>query len=162
MSEIFSQKYCIVAFLEQVDVGAVFDCTAWPLHVTIVSVLALNMSQGLLIDLKKLVESQTVIDIKVGQDHCFDDANQTRVSLVTPSLELVNLHARVMELLRKYNVVLNEPTHADQGYTPHITIQKTNRSRPGQKLKLTSLSIIDMFPGGNHLLRNVLSTISLS
>lgn len=82
-----------------------------------------------------------------------------KTRMVTDSLTKLHLH--VLKELEDGGLVLNDPQFARDGYLPHSTVQKHARLNKGDRVKFTSLSIIDMFPNKDPYMRKVLRTIRI-
>jgi hypothetical protein len=85
----------------------------------------------------------------------------TKVVLLNKNEELTALHTSTVNLLEQNGAVFNTPQYTRTGFVPHCTIQKTERLNMGERVILTTVALVDMFPKGNWQQRRVISTFTL-
>ena len=154
-----SQNYCLVSFIEPVDLGSEFDMADWPLHVTLADVFSINL-EGSNIELKlqellstqRIVSSITVKETVLGT---------TKVLVIEKTAELNVLHTNIVNLLEDNGAIFNNPEYTREGFLPHCTIQKTQKLHTAQQVEITTIALIDMFPNENWQQRKVISLFSL-
>lgn len=135
--------------------GDEFSATDWPLHVTIADTFAVDWKENdLYAKLANLTYSQPSISITATGDTYLGE--QTKVTLVQPSAELLRLHTRVIDLLEAAGATFNDPQFTRGGFLPHATVQKKMRLHMGEQHTLGRLSVIDMFPNENPYWRKVI------
>ena len=101
----FTQKYAIIQLLEDTHEGAEYDFRAWPLHVTIADVFAIDWSvSALSSELAVLLANQDQVHTTAAADTFFGPEKQIRVTLLTINTELADLHRRVVTMLEQGNV----------------------------------------------------------
>lgn len=155
----YSQKYTLVSFLEPIDAGVEFDMTNWPVHITLADVFAVGLNNDVMQKLTGLLVDCHSIDISVSDDAVFGTTN---VTLIDKSDGLQRIHDQIIDLLELNGAKFNTPEFTRSGFLPHVTIQKSGRLHKGDKIKINTVSLIDMFPGENWQQRKVLSNFKLS
>lgn len=155
----YSQKYNIVHLLEPIDDGVQFHMSAWPLHITLADVFAVDITQQFLEQLTALLHSIKSCESIAGEDA---ELGTTKVVLVKNSIQLQLLHEAVINFLESKATIFNMPQYNYNGFLPHLTIQKTTRLYRNDIVSIDNLSIIDMFPSGEWKQRKVLITIQLA
>ena len=150
----YSQKYCLVCFVEPMAVGSGFTMSEWPLHVTLADVFAVDLA-GTQIEAKlaAIMAEQTPIIVTADKESTLGNIP---VVLIQRSVELVALHNKVMGLLEQNGAMFNRPGFTREGFLPHCTIQKTGCLNTGQELIINSLALVDMFPRGDWQHRKVI------
>lgn len=160
--EKLTQKWAIVAFLENVDEGAEFYYTDFPLHVTFAGVFATSMSGRQLADeLAGLLAGVQAIEIEADSGGMFGPNSNVAVMKVIKTPGLMNIYSMIHGWLRDMGATFNSPQYEGEGYIPHSTPQKSGSLREGERRLLNSVSIIDLFPNGDGHRRKVHTTIKL-
>lgn len=155
----YSQKYVLAHFISPVKTGESFHMSDWLLHTTLVDVFAIDR-HTVDIDTKLtalLGNSDPVTTTAVGDG----TLGTTAVVLLDKTSELLELHSKTVSLLKQNGAVFNNPEFTNEGFIPHSTIQKTGRLHIGDSVFIDSISLIDMFPGGDWEQRAVLATFKL-
>jgi len=158
----FTQKYTIIQLFEDVADGIQFPMSSWPLHATIVDTFAIEWDVPEMI--KELGEMLAVCKSAssvVEDDMFFGPKKQTQVALLRKTDDLIELHYKVVELLEKGGLKLNDPQFSREGFLPHSTVQKHARLHKDDEITFGALTIIDMFPGEDPYQRKVLKTIKI-
>ena len=156
----YSQKYTLVYFITPLKNGVEFHMSNWPLHVTLADTFAMDGNKA---DIAaKLAE--LIADIDSARTTALKDTvlGTTPVVLLDKTIELQQLHETLANVLEKNGVVFNHPEFIHDGFLPHSTIQGNERLRPGDKILIDNLSLIDMFPSGDWQQRKVLATSRLN
>lgn len=156
----FSQKYAIVQFFQEYPEGYEFSSHNWPLHSTIVDTFAIEwdvprMTRALI---KVLGNTHPASSIVLADDY-FGQSKEVHVMLLQKTNELAELHKKILSTLEPGGLKLNDPHYANQGFTPHSTVQHDSRLTSGQSVTFDALSIIDMFPDNDPYKRKLLTTI---
>jgi hypothetical protein len=158
----FSQKYTIIALLEEKEEGFEYASSSWPLHVTIVDTFAVNQKDSDLDKkLSKLFFEKKPVTGVADHDEFFGAAQEIRVTILSMSEELVALHNDAIAILKVCGAVLNDPQYSEEGYRAHATVQSHARLVIGEKVTLKKLAIIDMFPNEDPYHRKILKIINL-
>lgn len=154
----YSQKYTLVAFLNPKEFGTTFNMADWPLHITLADVFAIELTAAIETKLTTLLAQQSPIHLTVGEDATLGTAE---VALINKNVELQNLHNKIIDLLEINGVEFNTPDFIRKGFLAHSTIQKSGRLNDGDKVEITSVSLVDMFPDGDWQQRKVLNSFNL-
>lgn len=85
----------------------------------------------------------------------------TGVMLLKKNSELVNLHNNVVDRLVLDGAIFNTPEFTKDGFLPHSTVQKTGNLYSGDVRNITTISLIDMFSGGDWRQRKILRNFKL-
>ena len=155
----YSQKYSLVAFLKPIGIGSEFSMADWPPHITIADVFAIDRTTTLEQELLILVTQQSPIQVTAGKDGTL---GTTDVTLINQYEKLKDLHNIVINQLERHGALFNNPEFTREGFLPHSTIQKSSRLSKGDEIKLTTLTLVDMFPNGNWQQRKILCNFELS
>lgn len=131
----------------------------WPLHVTLADVFAMDDINALDNAISSAIEDIRPFDVSV-----LDDAvlGETPVKLLDKSATILDLHERVVDALDQLRTVFNTPAFTRAGFLPHITQSTTGLVEQESQVSISSLSLIDMFPGDDWQQRKVLATWPLS
>ncbi len=106
----FTQKYTIVGFVERVEENFQFDWKNWPLHVTIAPVFAIGLdTTTLLKKLAELLTAQVHFKIVAAHGEYFGPEKDIRVTIMSKSSELTQLHYDVVNFLKNNGAVFNKP-----------------------------------------------------
>ena len=131
----------------------------WPLHVTLADVFAIDRAStdidsklAALLAERDAVETAAVTDSTLGT---------APVVLLDKTPPLLRLHADIVSLLEENDVRFNVPAFTKDGFVPHSTIQKSGRLDIGETVIITSISLVDMFPGGDWEQRRVLAAFPI-
>ncbi|HVS78883.1 MAG TPA: 2'-5' RNA ligase family protein [Candidatus Saccharimonadales bacterium] len=155
------RKYTIVHFLKEPPDNLEFTVSDWPLHITLADDFRLEkVGRQLLSELSELTACQEPIKVLAIDDTYLGKHSETRVTLVDTSMELIELHKKLVGLLKKCGAEFYNPHYILGGYKPHITIQKSGRAKPGEVITINSLSLVDMAPGNNETKRKIIATMS--
>lgn len=130
------------------------------MHVTIASVFAVDWSDELKNELRNIVENHAPITLAAIKEGYWGSTKKFHCSIMDKSSDITSFHNKVFDLLLNHGAKFNEIQYHGEGFIPHSTYQKNARVAVGEKAKLKSLSIIDMFPNGDHLERLVTDTIT--
>jgi len=155
----YSQKYCLVAFLEPGDTNTEFEMADWPLHITLADVFAVDAHDDITRELANLLAEELPVAITVHKEAFL---GETKVVLFDKSEVLTRLHNHVIDLLELHGAIFNNPEFIKDGFLPHSTIQGTRRLHDGDVININTISLIDMFPNSDWRLRKVLQNFTLN
>lgn len=158
----YSQKYCLVQFLEPTTINTEFTNSSWPPHVTIAGVFALTWNGAVQNELAALATNQPSFTSTTTTITHFGPARDIRVCLVTKTPNLQQLHDAMVSFIETHGGIFNEPHYLGDGFKPHITLSDNNDITPAHVITFTQLALIDMFPNGDHTKRNVIQLFSLA
>ncbi len=155
----YSQKYCLVAFVNPVDVGFEFDVADWPLHITLADVFAIDrLDTNIEEKLKTLLDKLRPVETKAEKETILVT---TPVVLLERSSGLVKLHNLLIDLLEANGAKFNNPEFTRNSFIPHSAIQKSEHIKKDTTLMIDTIYLIDMFPGYNWQQRKVLAAFKL-
>jgi 2'-5' RNA ligase len=149
-----SQKYCVVAFFEDIDVGFEFDQKNWPAHITLMGPFAFSNAQKL-IDIIRAIDYKKLSVSTGDKGYLGEAANPVAVRLVNNS-NLTELHEKITYSLQKNYAIFNTPEHILDGYIGHITLKNSQDIPKGKIFSVYYVSLIDMFPDGDATKRKVI------
>lgn len=158
----YSQKYAIIALIEPIDEGTEFPAANFPLHITLIGVFAIRYDGKTMAQMMdNLVKEQRPVRVRVEGPAMFGPHRDVEVMTIEKSNELVDLHLKLYDLLSKAGAVFNDPQFQAEGFKPHSTVSNGQRLKTGSIVTIDSLSIIDLFPGGDGQRRKILKTLRL-
>jgi len=159
----FTQKWAIIALLEEIRVGYEFDWSVAPLHITLAGVFAIDLPGVQLVnEIKKTLKDEGTFKVRAGKDEFWEDDKKVHVVLIEDSEELQSLFDKFHKHLTKLGAIYNEPQYAGDGHILHSTIQEHSRLKFGEIVKIKRVALIDMLPDGNSYRRRVTSVIRLT
>ncbi len=152
------QKF--ITLLEKMEEGAEFPSFNWPLHVTIADTFAIDrIDSGLYEELSRIVSRHKTATGTALHDEHFGEQQQTRVTMLDMSSELIALHHDVIDLLKGRGAIFNEPQYIEGGFRAHVTVQSHARLNRSDIVKFSELTLIDMFPNEDPYQRRVIKTL---
>lgn len=154
----YSQKYCLVSFNAPLDIGTVFEMYEWPLHVTLADVFAAELNIDFEYKLSELLAKLSPVTTSANKE---SSLSETQVILLDKNDALLSLHTQITNLLVANGAKFNNPEFTLDGFIPHSTIQKADRINVGDKVKIDTITLVDMFPNGNWRQRKVLRNFTL-
>ena len=87
---LYSQKYCLVHFIEPLAIGTAFDMHDWPLHITLADVFAIDRNAVRIDDQLKLsVGAHAPVKAHMTE---YSTLGETPVVLIKKTPELTRLH----------------------------------------------------------------------
>ena len=156
----FSQKWAIIIPLTMHADGSEFLYTDFPLHITVAGVFAIdNNGDELETMLSELVKNIKPFEVAAEEEALLGEHKDIAVMKIRPAPKLMELHRLVYEELITRNAVFNAPYHQGHGYIPHSTHQKSGRLFAGDKVLVKSVSLIDLYPNSDGLMRKITKTI---
>lgn len=111
--------------------------------------------------LKDTLAKCDVVITKAGADTFFGEKGEVQVTILELTDALKALHSTILFALEAGGLVLNNKEFAYGEFLPHTTVQKHARLNKGDKVRITALSIVDMFPEGDPYRRRVLATVGV-
>lgn len=158
----FAQKYTIICLLENFEEGYCFSSRNWPLHTTFIDTFAIDLDVETLE--KILTEMTSKLDTtstKAIGDEFFGAKKEVHVILLENNDDMKTIHHKLLGRLKKCNIELNDPQFSEEGYLPHVTVQKNSKVEIGDTVPITNLALIDMFPNEDPNQRKILKVIKL-
>jgi len=156
----YEQKWAIASFFDDLDDGYTFTGGDTPLHATLASVFAIDLSGEEIADIIRVsVDGVNSFTVTVGADDLWGDIE---VSLLKKSKEFSRLICSVQQALLAQGSIFNESQYLLDGFKPHVTHQGVGRLHTGDQQLISKLSLVDMFPDSDGLKRRVVSTVNLA
>jgi 2'-5' RNA ligase len=160
--EKFTQKWAVIALLEEVDEGSEFYYTDFPLHVTLAGVFKIDQEGSWLAkELVDILAGQKAFSVTTDIKDMFGPNKDVAVMKIVKTPELMDLYSKIHNWLLASGAIYNEPEYQGAGYLPHSTFQKSDLLKEGEIKHIKSISIIDLFPNGDGYQRKVFKTIEL-
>ncbi len=160
--EKFTQKWAIIALLEDIQDGAEFYHTDFPLHITLAGVFAIDKNGLWLAEgLNNLLTDQKMFDVQADKKDMFGPNKDVQVMKVMKTPELLSMYNKLHKWLLESGAIYNESRYQGDGYLPHSTFQKSGLLNENEVRQIKSVSIIDLFPNGDGYQRKVFKTIDL-
>lgn len=149
-----SQKWCVASFFDDLPAGFEFAMEEVPLHATLAGVCALPMSgDEIARNLKSAVAHTVPFEIYGDTQEQWGEG--LKVTLIRQSNNFDNLLRLVQATLLEEGAVFNEPQYLGDGFTSHITMQKSGEVLPGESRLISSVSLVDMFPDEDGYRRRI-------
>lgn len=159
MPQEYSQKYTVVCFFEPQDKSSNFSALDWPLHVTILDTFKTEWQKGALCEALDGVASEIApFDTFPTQNSMLGEYKDVPVKILQLPGAMSSLHNKLMKLVDDGAFVFNTPEFVGEGFLPHATDQHDSKLNVGQTYRLDSFSLVDMFPGDDHMRREVIDT----
>jgi 2'-5' RNA ligase len=147
MSMTYSQKWCLVALLEDVSIGYEFDMKDYPLHITLVDVHDFDWGDNKLKEkFQELIKQQQPFGVSALGFGALGPADKpTKVTFIEKSPRLIELHEKIIKFLEASGAVFNNQEWNHEGFLPHSTIQKTGKVEEHSEITINNIALIDMF-----------------
>lgn len=159
----YTQKYTIVCFFAAQELGANFSALEWPLHITIIDTFKTDWPVATLIRaVQEVATAIKAFDVLPVAQAFLGVGKDVPVKLIQPNEAIIGLHDKLLALGPDGSFVFNSPEFVGQGFLPHVTDQKDAAVQLGQTYRITNISLVDMFPDGDYLRREVLGTFALN
>lgn len=160
--EEFTQKWAIIALLDDTKEGSVFHFTEFPMHITIAGVFDTDQNGRQLADqLSKLLRDQRSFTVEAGPKDMFGPNKDVPVMRTNDSIELMTLYQKIHTWLTSLGATYLQPQYQGEGYLPHSTIQKSGALREGEHRLIQSVSLVDLYPNNDGRQRKIFKTITL-
>ncbi|HSX47793.1 MAG TPA: 2'-5' RNA ligase family protein [Patescibacteria group bacterium] len=132
----------ICLFIEDYLVGDTF--TNWPLHITIVPWFRSEISDEIITKgLLKVTNNSSVLSLKVGEEKLFGSKKNKPVNIIESSQDLINIESRVRKIIKlNSSWIVDETTKQKRTFTPHITVQNSERLHEGDNIDLNKIFIV--------------------
>jgi 2'-5' RNA ligase len=136
-------RLVIVAFLDDVVLGARFAPGALPLHVTLVPPADTDAGPG---QVEAVIEAALAafgpFEVEGGDDELFGARNDVEVTLVVDDGTLARLHRELLLALRPLGVRVPRPDQIGAGFRPHVTVQDGERIERGERAELDAVALL--------------------
>lgn len=162
MQPAYSQKYTIVCFFYPQSVPATFSALDWPLHVTILDTFKTDWPADILCNrMRQVASDTTAFEVLPMEQAMLGPDKNVPVRLLQKDAAMLSLHAAFLSLSDEGAFVFNTPEFVGKGFLPHATDQQDSRLELGKRYELTTLSLVDMFPHGDHMQRTIIETFTM-
>lgn len=159
----FTQKYTIVCFLNPNNIPIEFSASDWPLHATILDTFKTDWSvDDLLQAIKQAVANTTPFNITPIEGAMLGPDKDVPVKLLEQDAHILDLHSTLLDLTKPGSFVFNTPEFVGEGFLPHVTDRLDGQVDIGKTYTFASVSLVDMFPGGDPYQRKVIETIQFN
>jgi 2'-5' RNA ligase superfamily len=145
-------RFVVVLPLGPLLPGDEFTVAQWPLHVTLVepfpTTLAADEVARVLEGVEGIGPGAPAIQAAAADEAMFGRRRDVPVTLVRDGGELAALRARTLAALGSVGIDVRPRLE----YRPHVTRKHHGRIRPGDRVVLETVALIDMRPpkGGHH------------
>lgn len=158
----FTQKWAIIALLDEIQEGTVFHFSEFPLHITLAGVFDIDQSGDQLAkQLADILHGQESFIVKATTKDMFGPNKNVPVIRIEETEELMALYQRIYSWLSEAGASYLEPQYQGSGYLPHSTIQKSGKLYKGDRRSIQSVSLIDLYPNNDGHQRKIFKTIDL-
>jgi len=143
-------RFVVVLPLVPLTAGDEFTVADWPLHVTLVEPFASELTADAVADvLESVAAGAPAVHAAAGDEAMFGRRRDVPVTLVRDGGQLAAFRGRALEAL---NVAGVDVGHTREEFRPHVTRKRHGRLRPGDRVDLHCLALIDMHPpeGSHH------------
>ena len=159
MIQQYSQKYTVVCFFELQEKASNFSASEWPLHVTILDTFKTEWPLPTLCnELRRAALTVTPFNTIPTEEVMLGENQDVSVKLLKSEGGMSALHTTLMELANEGSFVFNTPEFVGNGFLPHATNEIDGQVEVGQLYPLDGISLVDMFPNGDHRRREVVNT----
>lgn len=136
--------YCVAGLFEAIEVGATFQRSAWPAHLTLVGNFALTVKDPLGTIAAAIRDANVLgdpLDCVLGERAIFGSDQNVPVLLVkTP--EVRTIHERLVHRLEAIaGLIPIEPELWRTGYRPHVTLGRLVSAEPGEVRTVVQLAL---------------------
>jgi 2'-5' RNA ligase len=156
-------KYVIVYLFNPVEDGFIFSNTDWPLHITFCQLFSVDArSLGVLSNELAELVGKFIPTKTIGEDEAmFGPNDDVPVITVKKTLELINYHERLLDIVDRYRPIYIEPVFMRNNFHPHATIQKTTRIYVNDIVYINSLTLVDCENDDDNSIRKALKTFKM-
>ena len=156
------RRLVVVLPLQVLADGMGFTLRHWPLHVTVAPTFTVHTDLASVVSVvAPSLSAQPVLRVRAGRDEGFGRSMNRPATVVEPSLELTDLHTRLVAALRRLGAEFDHPDFLGAGYRAHVTKTRVESVVEGDLLELRQAAIVDMEPRGDQRLREVVWTTLL-
>lgn len=156
------QKYVIVHFIDSNNVPHNFNASEWPLHITLLANFTLaGKLETLITKLDGYSAQEQSFVVGVDSEDLFGLNKNVAVSLIEPSIEIIETHLSLARIAISLGAKFDEPRYMNDGFRPHATIQLKSRLKIGQTVNIDTFSLVDMFPDNDINKRRIIKKFEL-
>ncbi|MBI5161849.1 MAG: 2'-5' RNA ligase family protein [Micrococcales bacterium] len=133
----------VVAFLDDLPLGAEFEPGEQPVHLTLVPRTSTDAELG---QLEAAIESALAafgpLEIEGGDDELFGPDHDVEVTLVEDDGTLASVHRELLRALRPLGMRVLAPPFVGAGFRPHVTVRGDERIERGERLTLDAVALL--------------------
>lgn len=156
----FTQKYTIGHFMDGLPEVYEYSMEDWPPHITLADVFSVDGdSSNLIENLREKLSTVKPVQTKIICEDWFGDHKSIHVRLLDKTTDFQRLHDEIVDVLKNLGCKFNNPEFTEDGFKPHLTVQKDGKLEIGDNLTIDTITLIDMFPNDDFKKRKVLGTI---
>jgi 2'-5' RNA ligase len=131
-------------------------------HITLLGSFLIELSEDEIIkELSQIAQNYTPFTITIGDDIYLGEHKDILVSTIEYSERLQSLHSSIVSSMLANNAQIRNPHFFGDMFTPHITVQKSERFYKGTQLPLKEFSLIQHEPHGISHERILVNNVSL-
>jgi 2'-5' RNA ligase len=146
--------------IEPVLVNKVY--VALPLHCTVVHWFRSNKSPAnVLTAITDIVQQQAPIELVSGAPDLFGVDKDVPVNLLVNEQEVHDFHARLHDALQEMGITDVSVQWTKDGFTPHVTRQKSGRFETGRSFTATKLYLVEAMMADKLQQKKVIAKILL-
>lgn len=133
----------ICLFVQDYSLGDKF--THWPLHITILPWFRNDLSTDRIIEeICKELQSYASFSLNISQEAYFGSKKDKLVNLIKPDKTLSSIEKTIRSYLKaKRSWIVDETTKRKIQYSPHVTVQSSERLIAGDKIKINKIYLIE-------------------
>lgn len=142
-------RFVVVLPLVPLAAGDEFTVADWPLHVTLVEPFSTALpADAVAAALGSIADGASAVHAAAAEEAMFGRRRDVPVTLVSDRGEIAGLRQHTLEALRTAGIDIGR---AREDFRPHVTRKRHGRVRPGDRVELEWLALIDMHPpAGSH------------
>lgn len=150
-------RLVVVLPLQPLVNGDGFPLARWPLHLTVAPTFVIEADlTAVVAAVEPVLRGVPVLRVTAGPDEGFGRSGAIPVTVIEPSPVLSGLHRALHTAIGDIGGEFDDPEFVGDGYRAHVTMTKTARVHPGDRLDLRQATIVNMEPIGAQRLRHVI------
>lgn len=140
--------FAVVAFLDEVALGAEFDRDELPLHVSLFTPASTEADLGQVVAAVEAAYASHGPFTAVGGDDDELGSDGYEATLLEEADDLADAHLTLVVLLRDLGVRVEDPALVAGRYRPHVPVGDERIDR-GERLELRAIAVLDLEPDGD-------------
>jgi 2'-5' RNA ligase len=137
-------KYVIAYFFKPLEDLTEYQSTKSPLHITLLPIFGLPKKElNKLFNKLNSVANHSASFYVFGEGTAlFGPCNDIPVIKVARSLEILNLHLKLLESIDLLNPIYDFPHFMRENFNPHSTIESNSQIKIGKKIIIDSFTLL--------------------